>query len=120
VARVCAAGEGEGACAYALIVFEHALQTVVCAVCRVPSACCVPCPCAVAAVVPHTQTLSQLGDYLGERHWMYSAALCSLAALHEARGEYEQVGGDAGGGGDRTVRQGVAHACSSVCMMMEM
>ena len=41
-----------------------------------------PCP---------PQALQQLGDNLGERHWMYSAALCSLAALHEARGEYAQV-----------------------------
>lgn len=39
----------------------------------------------------HTQTLQQLSDSLGERHWMYSAALCSLAALHEAKGEYGQV-----------------------------
>ena len=37
------------------------------------------------------QVLEQLGDTLGERHWMYSAALCSTAALHEARGEYTQA-----------------------------
>jgi hypothetical protein len=37
------------------------------------------------------QTITQLRDNLGERHWMYSAALCSLAALQEARGEYTQV-----------------------------
>jgi hypothetical protein len=35
--------------------------------------------------------LSELLEHLGDRHWMYSAALCSLAALHEARGDYEQV-----------------------------
>jgi hypothetical protein len=37
------------------------------------------------------QVLSELLEHLGDRHWMYSAALCSLAALHEARGDYEQV-----------------------------
>lgn len=57
--------------------------------CMSPSSSC--CLCA-------PQTLSQLGDFLGERHWMYSAALCSLAALHEARGEYSQVGGHSQGG----------------------
>jgi hypothetical protein len=28
---------------------------------------------------------------------MYSAALCSMAALHEARGQYDQVGVRGGG-----------------------
>lgn len=53
----------------------------------------------------YLQTLTQLHDNLGERHWMYSAALCSLAALHEARGEYTQVSQPSGGGGWQSVGQ---------------
>jgi hypothetical protein len=44
-----------------------------------------------AFLVRWLQVLSELLEHLGDRHWMYSAALCSLAALHEARGDYEQV-----------------------------
>lgn len=75
-------------CLCAKLALHHGVVAVCC---RPPPPCASLSPsCCLCA----TQTLSELGDNLGERHWMYSAALCSLAALHEARGEYSQVGAD--------------------------
>lgn len=112
---VACVGRGRWMCLCGKRVLHH----VVVAVCRrLPRPCSSLSPCCCLC---GTQTLSQLGDNLGERHWMYSAALCSLAALHEARGEYSQVGADRVDSREQAAAPSAwwwhepAHLCTTCC-----